>query len=271
MTIRLSDDVVDEICRRYQAGESSVELGQSFGVSDEVVRTRLKKRGVRVRASGERVIGFPDGALDMYLDGMPIAQVAKHFGMPRAQFDRLLRGAGIRPRPAIGHKRYIPESIFQRYVAGETGQNLAVELGISPVSFYARLRARGMLVRATHDYPPLPRIGRKRTDASMEAAALTREANCSNTSPAEDRFAAVLDELGIRYVRQKAIGRYNVDFALPDRNLVVEVTNAWHTSGKHPSGSRVEFEAKRREFLESRGWTYTEIAEPFGHLLHFAA
>lgn len=42
---------LEEVCRRYQAGETTVQLGEAFGVDPEVIRQRMKKAGMKCRPS----------------------------------------------------------------------------------------------------------------------------------------------------------------------------------------------------------------------------
>lgn len=49
-----SDGQVDEIARRYRAGESTHELARAFDCSTAPIRNALKMRGVRMRLGGGR-------------------------------------------------------------------------------------------------------------------------------------------------------------------------------------------------------------------------
>ena len=42
----------EEAMQRYEAGESSIDLGRAYGVDPEVVRKRLRARGVKMRRRG---------------------------------------------------------------------------------------------------------------------------------------------------------------------------------------------------------------------------
>lgn len=52
----------------------------------------------------------------------------------------------------------------------------------------------------------------------------------SYSSKLEDRVAAILDELGIKYKRQLFIGRKSYDFALPGRVLIEVQGDYWHAN-----------------------------------------
>jgi len=50
---KLDDDQRAEICRRYQAGESTVQLAEAFGLNTKTVCTVLRRGGVQARSSSE--------------------------------------------------------------------------------------------------------------------------------------------------------------------------------------------------------------------------
>ena len=83
--------------------------------------------------------------------------------------------------------------------------------------------------------------------------AQTRERLMLGTSPLEDGVAARLDSLGLPYVRQRAIGPYNVDFALPHHGIVIEVDG-----GAHNRKVRAK-RAERDAFIEAEGWHIVRI------------
>ena len=49
-----NDLPMDQIIERYKKGETCAEIGRDFGVDDEVIRRRLKRRGVARRGCGAR-------------------------------------------------------------------------------------------------------------------------------------------------------------------------------------------------------------------------
>jgi very-short-patch-repair endonuclease len=67
----------------------------------------------------------------------------------------------------------------------------------------------------------------------------------------ERRVMAVLHEHGIPHTPQLAVDIFNIDIALPDRKLAIEVNGGnWHTTQAHQAG-----DTKKRAFLEAEGWT----------------
>ena len=63
----------------------------------------------------------------------------------------------------------------------------------------------------------------------------------------EQRMSELLDKLGIEYVFQYPILRYNVDFAIPELGIVIECDGEyWHQDK--------EADAKRQKRIEDEGW-----------------
>ena len=85
------------------------------------------------------------------------------------------------------------------------------------------------------------------------ARALTREERQLGTSRLEDEVAAYLEINGIEFIRQKAIGPYNVDFAVPTAGLVIEINGGGHNPRVRAN------RAKRTAYIESRGWEVVDV------------
>jgi very-short-patch-repair endonuclease len=74
--------------------------------------------------------------------------------------------------------------------------------------------------------------------------------------------AKALQDLGVRYVQQKTISHYAVDFYLPDSNAVIECQgDYWHCNpAVYPNGpintmqrDRIRIDASKRTLLKNRG------------------
>ena len=86
-------------------------------------------------------------------------------------------------------------------------------------------------------------------------------------SSLEDIFAAILDEYGIAYQRQKPIGRSRVDFYLPGKNTVIEIQGCyWHgclycgfDNEQHQQWRARD--AKRDDALRNKGYHDEELWE----------
>ena len=75
----------------------------------------------------------------------------------------------------------------------------------------------------------------------------------SRGSPIESRLAEYLEDKKIKYKRQYRIGRYRVDFFLPDYNTVIECQGyAWHQDPK--TYEQMERDLIRRNALALAGY-----------------
>lgn len=91
--------------------------------------------------------------------------------------------------------------------------------------------------------------GVKRTVSDLESRAASKERN-----PILSKYELVLHKellsRGITAIPQKAFSKYNVDFALPDNKLIIEIFGGWHNSPK----AIKNFENKS-SLLFKDGWT----------------
>jgi very-short-patch-repair endonuclease len=80
--------------------------------------------------------------------------------------------------------------------------------------------------------------------------ATTREINQVAISEIEFRCADALRNRGFICVMQKAIGPYNIDIALTEPPIAVEIFGGqWHTADRHAARFR-----KRTDYLLDQGW-----------------
>jgi len=188
--------------------------------------------------------------LDLNKSGMGGEQLAKQFNIGKTTVYRWLRDAGVEKT-----RRRVVDLVVLRemYDAGVSVKGLAKEFGVASSVIVSRLnelgitprnRSEAMYVRMDHT-PPEER--RRLTDAAHSAVrgvrqteehrrkiAVTREAIQFKVSRTETIFSEMLIERGIHTTPQKAIGRYNVDIALDEFPIVVEINGGgWHGTGAH--------------------------------------
>lgn len=151
------------------------------------------------------------------------------------------------------------DNLIQRYVDGESALKLANEIGVSDLVIRRRLKERGIVLRSRNAYPPhveeahAASRGRKASMGERIRRAITRERLQCGTSRREDEFVAILEKWGIPFTRQKAIGPYNIDVALTEVPIAVEVS----AGGGAPR--RRAIRRKRIEYILDRGWTLVEV------------
>lgn len=208
----------------YAAGKTFKQVASELGMDTSSLRSAMIRRGVKPRPRAYRSPGVlsaaPDGCVAGYLSGISENVLAARYGVSRAVVARWLRESGVDRRgiqqAATLRRGYIP--------AAERSAN----------------------ARAAHD----ARRGQTNTEAHQCCIANTRERICwgGSTSRGTDYLAAALAERGIPLVREKAVGRYNVDLAITAEAVAVEVLGGnWH--GSKP------IHAKRTPYILNRGWS----------------
>ena len=139
------------------------------------------------------------------------------------------------------------DDLVERYRAGEPAQDLALGTPVSGTTLLRRLRERGVQIRQG------PTYRRPNTAESLAARALTRERTRGHESRHEVSFARWLTQRGVRFAAQKAIGPYNVDLALTEVPVAVEV------SGGGGNAQREGGRRKRIEYILNQGWWVVEV------------
>jgi len=159
--------------------------------------------------------------------------------------------------------------VCRRYVEGES------ELSLSKVFAVARGGIRGYLLRGGVSIrtiseankirmarlTPAERLaltapahsavrGKAQSKEHRRKIAATRERLELGVSPGEKRLAHWLRRRGFHSVLQKAIGPYNIDVALEESRVAVDVFGGnWHAGGRHAARFR-----KRFDYISDRGW-----------------
>lgn len=94
---RLGPQQVDQLCADYQAGQTTRQLSEAYGIGKTAVTRLLREQGVPLRHQGLS----PDQvqqAAELYQAGQSVAQVASALGFhPSSVYDTLKR-AGVQLR-----------------------------------------------------------------------------------------------------------------------------------------------------------------------------
>jgi uncharacterized protein (DUF433 family) len=117
---KLNDNQVDEICKRYQAGESSLTIAKDFQVSKHTVRAELKRRGLQrtaveaARLFNKSHLRSSQKIIHRYLEGESSTAIARDFNCGANLIRNILKGAGIdrRPPSVANRKCTLNESAF---------------------------------------------------------------------------------------------------------------------------------------------------------------
>ncbi len=165
------------------------------------------------------------------------------------------------------------DNLIRRYIAGESEKKLSLECGISRGAFrhqlikqgikprnrsdsmYARMRLtlpeeRSRLATAAHD----ALRGKKRTIVDLSTRAKGRERTLACASETEFIFIKMLKERGcINLTHQKAVGKYNIDIALNELRIAVEISGNCDKVNGTTSAIPARF-GKRTPYLLNEGW-----------------
>lgn len=184
-----------------------------------------------------------DYAIELYLAGKPQSEILATVGISATTLHRERGRRGIPPRRDIA----LPVAdIAAAYQSGESEYELSLRYGVSRAVIRKRLTDSGVTVRSMSDagkvraskMTPEQRAaqaaaahtaarGREHTEAERRKGAATRERQGKVGSAGEQYLIDCLRDRGLAPVPQKAVGRYNVDIAVPP--VAVEVLGGgWH-------------------------------------------
>jgi len=206
---------LDDAVARYASGQPLHEVLGTTGVSKTVLYRALRKRNL-VQQRDRRSVNV--GALiSAYGHGASVAELARRFEVSRHLVVERLADNGIVPRSRS-------ESSTIRWSQMGEGQRKAQGAGA-----HEAVRGRGRLER------------------ERRFRALTREWKYRQNRP-ERALTAALHALGLAPHPERAVGRYNVDIAVPP--VAVEIFGGrFHSAPHHTRRLR-----ERLEYLFDQGW-----------------
>jgi very-short-patch-repair endonuclease len=243
-TVPLNLDT-DNLKRLYESGLSLNQIAQKLGIGAMSVRKYLLAAGVPIRSRAEGQALRPHGRTEitvnevvaLYNAGMSEKAIEKKIGLSRPAIRNRLLKAGIKPRNRS-------ESMYLR---------------MSQTSPEERKR----LASAAHDAVR----GTSQTEEHRLKVAAGVERNCVNVSRTEIIVGEMLAERGFTFTRQKAVGRYNVDIALHEVPIAVEIFGGhWHCYGSHAARFR-----RRTDYILDQGWSVVCIWVSRQHPLEVSA
>lgn len=217
-----------ELYSLYQSGLSIDDIAKRFGVCNEAIRGRFVRAGLPRRSSSESVKissirrqGFStDEAVRLYQGGALFVDIAKKFNVHWMVVRRVIINAGITPR-STSDVKFIMASRMSR-----------------------EERRRQSL--AAHDAVR----GKSQSFEHRCKIALTKERKGSGITRVEQYCLSLLEDQGFTCIPQKAIGPYNVDIAITELSIIVEIFGGqWHASGHHAARFR-----KRTDYILNAGW-----------------
>lgn len=202
-----------------------------------------------------------DHAIELYLAGEPLQKIQSTAGVSvtRLQLERTARG--IPPRKTLA----LPaEEIIAAYKRGASEYALSMQYGVSRGPIRRILATGGVEIRGMSEAgivrnEQMSMSERQRQTAAANRAArrrrspqiqklrhaLTHEALGDSESTGEQMLFDMLIDRGLQPIKQRAIGVYNVDLALPP--VAVEILGGgWH--------SMKSVHAERTPYILDEGW-----------------
>jgi transposase len=189
--------LIDDAERLISQGLSLVDISKQIGVNAVIISRELKQRGVSIpsrRGRPERLNLPIEDIKTMYQRGKSENAIAKHFGVSRPVIRGRLLEVGVKPRT----------------------QSEAEKLKWSQMNQEARAKQ----VKNAHE----SNKGRTQNIEAGIAFAKTREKLKYNhlIGFGEVEFIEFLTQKGIDFIHQKAVYKYNLDFAIG--NIAVELS-----------------------------------------------
>ncbi len=218
---------INDLARRYLAGEAIEAIAKSVSLTGNGLRHRFVKAGIaledRKTSAGlfRRKRRIDDQELvRRYQAGESELAISLAMGISRPAVRRRLLDSGIQPRDSSS----------------------AASLRLSKMTPDQRLALSDAAHAAVRG---IPQSEEHRCDI-----AITRERRITNVGALEDVLDERLRASGVVTVPQKAIGRYNVDIAITESRIAVEVFGGnWHRSRHAATRYR-----KRTDYLLDQGW-----------------
>ena len=226
---RISKNIsTNDLYSLYQSGLSLNDVAERFGVCSEAIRSRFLRNGLKIRSLSEaglifnaRNLSFDrDEAIRLYRDGALFVDLAERFNVHWMVVRRVIINAGVKLRPY---------SEIQRIKASRLTK-----------------QERARHSKAAHDAVR----GKSQSLEHRRKIALTREDRGVGISRIELSCKNLLEDRGFTCIPQKAIGSYNVDVAITEPPIAVEIFGGhWHAHGSHAARFR-----KRIDYIINSGW-----------------
>jgi len=210
-----------DVRRLYDQGIGTSTIARQYRISKSTMLKWLHQQGFAFRPPGWRYNDLSAIIVELYRSGLSEKAVSERLGIERTVVRRRLLEAGITPRNRS-------ESMYLR---------------MSQTSPDERQR----LTAAAHAAVR----GKARSEEELCARALRRERTHEEVGKGERIVAQWLTDRGCTVTMQKAVGRYNLDLAIPP--VAVEI----HAQARHPVQALDS--RKRMKYLTDRGWHVLHI------------
>lgn len=155
------------------------------------------------------------------------------------------------------------ENLSKRYLAGESLDSIADDIGVNRQTLTRALERYGIEIRTAQWGWNQRRRGQKAGATELHRKAQWKQRTLIKEGAGERLLGSWLVEMGFPYTPQLAVGPYNLDLAVG--NIAVEV----HMASRQPSSSPGT--RKRIEYLLNHDWSVIYIWISHSHFLTEAA
>lgn len=209
---------IDDLRQRYFSYQRFSHMAKELGVSVNVISRYFREMGLPMGNISSRIP--KDELVSLYLSGESERSLSKRYNCARLVIKAILKDIGITRRNNADANRLM----MSRRTREENIKNA---------------QAAHMAVK-----------GKPQTEEHRRKIAASVERNGGNIGFGEKILSDIFIEKGLIITPQKAIGRYNVDIAIEEFSIAVEVFGGgWHIQGRHAFRFR-----KRMDTLIDSGW-----------------
>ena len=186
---KFTAEVETIVCSRYLGGESTVQLGNAFGVNPTTISKILKRNGVKARGISEAMGGL-DAAVEpeichRYLAGESTTQLGNAFGVGHCTIGQILKRNGVKTRSIKeangGLDAAVELEVCSRYLGGENTIQLGNAFGVSNTAIGRILKRNGVKARNIKE-------ARGGLDADAEAIVCSRYLGGESTAQLGNAF-----------------------------------------------------------------------------------
>lgn len=164
---RFTDKQEQEICRRYEAGETPKNLAAELGVEATLIRDAVKRQGGTLRTYRQAQGGLTDAQLQelrcRYEAGESTTSLQKHFGKGRSVLCRNLKAMGVEIRPVRERHNCLTDEqeleVCDLYAQGENFAAIGKRFGFSAMAIKRVLQRHRVPLRSSVEHHGgLPRV-----------------------------------------------------------------------------------------------------------------
>lgn len=155
MNKKLSQEQINKICARYQAGEPSPSIAREYGLNPSTVRDHLKRRGIEITRNQPLTEAQVAQLTAMYQEGKATPLIAETLNTNPSTVSKYVKRAGLTIRShkeiAATKRLYDESAVIAMYNSGCNATEIATTFKIKPHNVYDTLERHGIQRRNAHN------------------------------------------------------------------------------------------------------------------------